>query len=378
MHLRIIALSAFLLATTSCTPLFKDEEAPPPPTPKPIKTGLISPAEGAPLVEPWAQSVGEGVYKVGKPYKVNGVWYFPKEDYNYDEVGYASWYGADFHNKRTANGEVFDMNMLSAAHKTLPLPSVVRVTNLQNGRSLILRVNDRGPFVNDRILDVSKKAAQLLGFKDQGTSKVRVELLPEESMTVASLSQNAGYIAPEKINPTESGEVLVTDELSTVGSFEGGLGKDLPGGTLESSDGGTLFDSQPVESVSRREAEGSTAVISEQDYNRQLEDSLRSAKTSSSSAPSPRPAVSYKPAATFNGSNKIYVQAGAFSRAENADRLGQQLRSTGPTNIVQVSTARGGALYKVHVGPFDSQAQAKRALEEVVAAGNPDAHLITE
>ena len=157
------AVAALSFMTSSCTRLFKNEAAPPPP--KPTKTGLISPAEGAPIEEPWAQSVGEGVYKIGKPYKVNGVWYFPKEDYNYDEVGYASWYGPDFHNKRTANGEIFDMNMLSAAHKTLPLPSVIRVTNLQNGRSLVLRVNDRGPFVNDRILDVSKKAAHLLDLK---------------------------------------------------------------------------------------------------------------------------------------------------------------------------------------------------------------------
>jgi len=380
MYLKIITLSAFLLATTSCTSLFKDEEAPLPPTPRKIKTGLISPAEGTPIAEAWAQSVGEGVYKVGKPYKVNGVWYFPKEDYNYDEVGYASWYGSDFHNKRTANGEIFDMNMLSAAHKTLPLPSVIRVTNLQNGRSLILRVNDRGPFVNDRILDVSKKAAQLLGFKDQGTSKVRVELLPEESMTVASLSQNAGYIAPEKINPTEAGEVVITDDLNTVGSsHEGAIGKDLPGGTLESIDNSALFDSQPVESVSRREAEGSTTVISEQDYNRQLEESLRSVKGGSSSRPVPpsSSASSYK-VPFSDGSKKIYVQAGAFSRAENAHRLSQDLRSTGPTKIVQVSTARGGSLYKVHVGPFDTQGEAKRALEGVVSAGNPDAHIITE
>jgi rare lipoprotein A len=381
MHLRTITFSTFalfsLLSTTSCTRLFKDEEAPAPPTPTRIKSGLISPAEGTPIAEPWAQSVGEGVYKVGKPYKVNGVWYFPKEDYTYDEVGYASWYGADFHNKRTANGEVFDMNMLSAAHKTLPLPSVIRVTNLQNGRSLILRVNDRGPFVNDRILDVSKKAAQLLGFKDQGTSKVRVELLPEESMTVASLSQNAGYIPPEKINPTESGDVVVTDELKTVGGFHGNpIGKDLPGGTLEDTGGAALFDTQPVESVSRREAEGSTAVISEQDYNRQLEESLKSAKGSSSrsAASSARPYQSV----SSNGSKKIYVQAGAFGRAENAHRLSQSLRSSGPTNIVEVSTARGGSLYKVRVGPFGTAEAAKGALEEVVSAGNPDAHIITE
>ncbi len=357
-----------LLLTTSCTPLFKDEEAPPPPTPtKRIKTGLISPAEGTPIAEPWAQSIGEGVYKVGKPYKVNGVWYFPKEDYNYDEVGYASWYGSDFHNKRTANGEIFDMEMLSAAHKTLPLPSVIRVTNLQNGRSLILRVNDRGPFVNDRILDVSKKAAQLLGFKDQGTTKVRVEMLPEESMTVASLSQNTGYISPEKINPTESGDVVVTDELGPVESFQKGIGSNLPGGTLHDED---LFDKQPMESVSRKESEEATTVISETDYNRQLEESLTSAKSSKPTKSNLVPA--------FKGAKQIYVQAGAFSRHDNAERMSKKLRPAGKTNVVQTSTSKGKSLYKVRVGPFDNASKAKRALDKVVSIGNPDAHIVTE
>jgi len=130
-----------------------------------------------------AQPAGKsgGYYKVGNPYQVDGIWYYPKEDYSYKEVGVSSWYGADFHNGITANGELYDMHDLTAAHRTLPLPSMVRVTNLQNGRSLVVRVNDRGPFKNDRIIDVSMKAAQLLGFKDQGTTQVQVEVLPEES-----------------------------------------------------------------------------------------------------------------------------------------------------------------------------------------------------
>lgn len=122
-----------------------------------------------------------GTYKVGKPYKIKGTKYYPKEDYNYSEVGIASWYGSDFHNKKTANGEKYDMNTLTAAHRTLPLPSIVRVTNLENGRSLILRVNDRGPYAKNRIIDISKRGAQLLGYQTQGTAKVRVDLLAEES-----------------------------------------------------------------------------------------------------------------------------------------------------------------------------------------------------
>lgn len=122
-----------------------------------------------------------GAYKIGKPYKIMGKWYYPKEDYAYSEVGMASWYGEDFHAKYTANGEVYDMNTLTAAHRTLPLPSVVRVTNLENGRSLVVRVNDRGPFAKNRIIDVSKRGAQLLGYKEKGITKVKVELLEEES-----------------------------------------------------------------------------------------------------------------------------------------------------------------------------------------------------
>ena len=122
-----------------------------------------------------------GTYKVGKPYKIMGKWYYPKEDYHYSEVGMASWYGADFHAKTTANGERYDMNSLTAAHRTLPLPSIVKVTNLENGRSLVLRVNDRGPYVKGRIIDVSKRASQLLGFHTQGTTKVRVEIMEKES-----------------------------------------------------------------------------------------------------------------------------------------------------------------------------------------------------
>ena len=106
------------------------------------------PAPGAPMP-------GQGGYKVGAPYQVAGVWYVPKEDPSYDQTGVASWYGDEFHQKATANGEIFDMNAVSAAHTTLPMPSLVEVTNLDNGKKLVVRVNDRGPFVGNRIIDLS-------------------------------------------------------------------------------------------------------------------------------------------------------------------------------------------------------------------------------
>jgi rare lipoprotein A len=118
---------------------------------------------------------GGGTYRVGKPYTVAGRVYVPEEDVNYREEGLASWYGDDFHGRLTANGEVFDMASLSAAHPTLPMPCYARVTNLSNGKSVIVRVNDRGPYHGNRVMDVSSRAAELLEFKGNGVARVRVE-----------------------------------------------------------------------------------------------------------------------------------------------------------------------------------------------------------
>lgn len=111
---------------------------------------------------------------VGKPYQVSGRWYHPAEDPDYAEVGTAAWYGPKFHGRRAASGERFDMNALTAAHPTLPMPSKVSVRNLGNGRSVILRINDRGPFTRGRIIDVSRAAARELGFEEQGLAQVEV------------------------------------------------------------------------------------------------------------------------------------------------------------------------------------------------------------
>jgi len=118
---------------------------------------------------------GGGTYRVGKPYMVAGRTYVPEENINYRAEGLASWYGDDFHGRLTANGEVFDMQSLTAAHPTMPIPCYARVTNLKNGKSLIVRVNDRGPYHGNRLMDVSNRAAELLEFKHHGVAKVRVE-----------------------------------------------------------------------------------------------------------------------------------------------------------------------------------------------------------
>jgi len=119
-----------------------------------------------------------GIHKTGNPYKIGNRWYKPiPNETAYDQTGIASWYGRDFHGKHTANGETYDMHALSAAHKTLPLPTLVRVTNLDNGRSVVVRVNDRGPFVKERLIDLSYAAAKQLAYADRGTAHVRVQTL---------------------------------------------------------------------------------------------------------------------------------------------------------------------------------------------------------
>jgi rare lipoprotein A len=133
-------------------------------------------ADGRPIPK------GGGTYRVGKPYVVAGRSYVPEENPNYVAEGLASWYGSDFHGRLTANGEIFDKEAISAAHPTLPMPSYVRVTNLRNRKSLIVRVNDRGPFHADRVIDLSYRAAHLLGFHDKGVARVRVEYVGPASL----------------------------------------------------------------------------------------------------------------------------------------------------------------------------------------------------
>lgn len=144
------------------------------------KLGGVDPKYGvsaSPRVVEMGQPVpkGGGVYRVGKPYVVAGRTYTPEENVNYSAQGIASWYGNAFHGRYTANGEIYDMNSISAAHPTLPLPSYVRVTNLKNHKSIVVRVNDRGPYAHDRVIDLSQRTAHLLGFRGNGTARVQVD-----------------------------------------------------------------------------------------------------------------------------------------------------------------------------------------------------------
>jgi rare lipoprotein A len=128
-------------------------------------------------------------YKIGAPYTVKGITYYPHVDLAYDETGMASWYGEAFQGQYTANGEVYDLNEITAAHRTLPLPSIVEVVNLANNRAIRVRVNDRGPFTDGRILDVSRRVAQLLGFERGGTTRVRVRVIKDDSLQAEAAAE---------------------------------------------------------------------------------------------------------------------------------------------------------------------------------------------
>lgn len=170
---------------------------------------------------------GGGTYRVGKPYVVAGTTYTPAEDPSYVAEGLASWYGDDFHGRLTANGEVFDMTSLTAAHPTMPLPSYARVTNLANGKSLIVRVNDRGPYHGNRIIDVSNNAATLLGFRSNGIGRVRVEYVgraplegSDDRVLMATLRTGEPAPAPSGVR-VASARPFIPDSVSTRGAYAG-------------------------------------------------------------------------------------------------------------------------------------------------------------
>ncbi|PTQ11621.1 septal ring lytic transglycosylase RlpA family lipoprotein [Sphingomonas oleivorans] len=166
-------------------------------TPRPPKGAQPRPSRGP---------VPDAPVKVGKPYQVLGIWYYPADDADYDEVGIASWYGSDFHGGQTANGERYDMDMVGAAHKTLPLPSYVEVTSLRTGRRILVRVNDRGPFVPNRIIDLSRRAAGMLGIDKAGTGPVRVRrIFPGEAERLALRSGRMAAPLPDA-GPAELAE----------------------------------------------------------------------------------------------------------------------------------------------------------------------------
>ena len=154
------------------------------------------------------------IYKIGKKYNVGGKYYYPKKDLYYNKTGIASWYGPKFHGKLTANGEIYNQYALTAAHKTLPLPSAVKVTNLKNNKSIVLRINDRGPFVNDRIIDLSSKAADILDLKREGTGLVRVQILREKSLYLEKLAKQGSFPEINDLKETELPNITIPRKVA--------------------------------------------------------------------------------------------------------------------------------------------------------------------
>lgn len=279
-----------------------------------------------------------GVYKVGNPYKILGRWYYPKEDYTYKEVGTASWYGPDFHAKRTANGEKYDMHSLTAAHRTLPLPSIVRVTNLENGRSLVVRVNDRGPYARNRIIDVSKKVAQLLGFLEQGTAKVRVEVLEKESKNLkAALTGNPAY-ADVSAAPVAK---MQTADISPIAGSTVAVASDNIGYASVTTD----YNYEPEQSGLKMPPQKETF---------EAEKEIHTQPTIASG---------------------FYVQAGAFTSRESAVALGARLKRFGKSHITQAEV-KGKTFYRVRIGPFAEHSSALQTQSEIRDFGIPAAHIV--
>ena len=298
-----------------------------------VTAGLLAGCANRPNpTAPSAAATPRAIYKVGTPYQIGGVWYYPAEDFSYEESGIASWYGEEFHGKYTANGEVFDRNALTAAHRTLPMPSIVQVTNLENGRSLQLRVNDRGPFARGRIIDVSRRAAQLLGFEGTGTAKVRVRILVPESIQVASLARGNG-------------------------------GEDGAGGGAVAAAPRPTITAEALPGSALRIASSTTQPLPKSDPS----------ASATAAAPSPSPQVTVSPVKP----TRIYVQAGAFARAENALNVKSRLDAIGPA-VVAAVRVNGVNLYRVRLGPIDNVEQADKLLDRVVGTGLNDARLVVD
>ena len=269
---------------------------------------------GAELAKQGKRTAAGGIYKVGKPYKIAGEWYYPRENTKYDNIGIASWYGPKFQGRRTANGEIFDMNLLTAAHPTLPMPVMVQVTNLENGRSMKLRVNDRGPFKKNREIDLSRRAAEILGFKDKGTARVRVKYLHRAPLY------------------NQRGQLISGDESD---SF--------------------VFD-KPY--TPTRDRYVSAAPITE----------VETKSLDGQDLPSKKSVLPKQ---------KYYVQLGVFSRKDSAEALRQKLGQIGQVEVSELISG-GRQLYRVRVGPVNSRVDANILVDDVLDNGHQDAFILEE
>jgi rare lipoprotein A len=280
-----------------------------------------------------------GVYKIGNPYQIGDTWYYPREQPDYDETGIASWYGPTFYGHATSDGEMFDANALTAAHRTLPMPVNVRVTNLENGRSLVVRVNDRGPFAKGRIIDVSEKAAKLLGFFDQGTARVRVQFVARADLPNGE-PQPFGVGTPAELQNavTAAPSAPVQEQaLAPIGA-----------------------------------ASAAPAPPSEQPPPEATPPAPLPPNTNPQTGGLPTGNVIEVPVPVVT---HLYVQVGAFSSYANASRLAARL---GAGLRISPFQHAGQTLYRVRLGPFDQTADADAALARVSGQGANDAQIVVD
>ena len=274
-----------------------------------------------------------GIYKIGNPYVVDGKRYYPKKDLNYDEKGIASWYGPKFHGKLTANGEIFNQYKLTAAHKTLPIPSAVKVTNLKNNKSLIVRINDRGPFVNDRIIDLSYQSAKKLNLLKSGTGFVRVQLLRSESLLLEKLAKKGQF--PE-INEIKK---RTTPPINQV-----------------------IHSNVSIKKI----GEDNLVVNSQNKFNEKknkghIEDVQKKVQ-----------------ALKINGkSYKIWVQIASFSNKKSASILKTKFNSIKNINIKKTNL-KGKYFYRVRVGPFREITDTKEIYNFLINSGMEGTKIFVE
>ena len=297
---------------------------------------------------------GGGRYHVGEPYEIAGVRYTPHENPTYDRTGTASWYGELFHGRYTANGEIYDMDRLSAAHPTLPLPVYVHVTNLRNGRAIIVRVNDRGPFKKNRIIDLSRRSAEVLGFRRQGTAPVRVRYLRR---------------APLNGDDSYEHEYLASRGHQRYAS--------QPGVTGNASDPIAVLNlpSVPPPLPDRRPVAPSSPRFAADTPPRRVAIAFLPEGAPDETGSIPEPSHLAPPQETSPGGPAI--QAGSFRSKDNAMRAMNTLSGIGPVDVSPVEVG-AETYYRVRVGPFADEIAAAAALPLVTDAGYHGAKILLQ
>jgi rare lipoprotein A len=353
------------------------------------------------------QQQAQGTYKVGNPYKVGSVWYYPEENFNLVETGIASWYGPGFHEDHTANGEVFDQNQLTAAHRTLQLPCFARVTNLENGHSVVVRINDRGPYLHGRIMDVSMRAAELLGFASKGTARVKLEVLEKESrtlaeagkrgedtshMTLADVQKIAGMTGlATTAQPTSPQPPVITPAPAFAPVRPVAAAAPQPAVRMASAATGTEDDSMPESlrtptiTVEELAAPGSHATVPPPHFSEHPQQAAyqppavapsSGGRASGSMAQGHVQDVSVVSKEPVHPTG-IFVQAGSFSVFANAEKLTRSLANIAPTTIEPV-TVNGHKLYRVKLGPIATETEADNILEKVISSNGNGAKVIKD